>query len=208
MRLAGWTLIETERGRAIQINAGVAAAEGPFVCVLHADSIPPGDMVAVICKTLEDQRTALAGFTPLICGPGRVRWGTSFHNWIKTWYAPLLMRPHLFMRGVRLLFGDHAMFFRRADFLAVGGCDPGHARDGGGGSVHPHGAARESASDPADRAHVRPADRRMGCAESQLDLFKGRHDVGFRRAQAAGTPLSRCALNSWHDEAAFDAIGN
>src|SRR5260221_10521143 len=23
-----------------------------------------------------------------------------------------------------LLFGDHAMFFRRADFLAVGGCDP------------------------------------------------------------------------------------
>jgi hypothetical protein len=26
--------------------------------------------------------------------------------------------------GVRLLFGDHAMFFRRADFLAVGGCDP------------------------------------------------------------------------------------
>ena len=125
VRLAGWTLIETERGRAIQINAGVAAAEGPFVCVLHADSIPPGDMVAVICKTLEDQRTALAGFTPLICGPGRVRWGTSFHNWIKTWYAPLLMRPHLFMRGVRLLFGDHAMFFRRADFLAVGGCDPG-----------------------------------------------------------------------------------
>jgi GT2 family glycosyltransferase len=50
--------------------------------------------------------------------------GTSFHNWIKTWYAPLLFRPQLFLRGVRLLFGDHAMFFRRADFLAVGGCDP------------------------------------------------------------------------------------
>jgi len=29
----------------------------------------------------------------------------------------------LFLRGARLLFGDHAMFFRRADFLAVGGCD-------------------------------------------------------------------------------------
>ena len=37
---------------------------------------------------------------------------------------PLLFRPQLFLRGVRLLFGDHAMFFRRADFLAVGGCDP------------------------------------------------------------------------------------
>ena len=42
----------------------------------------------------------------------------------RTWYAPLLFRPLLFLRGVRLLFGDHAMFFRRADFLAVGGCDP------------------------------------------------------------------------------------
>jgi len=79
----------------------------------------------VIRRTLCDGRVALAGFTPLISGPEKVRWATSFHNWIKTWYAPLIMRPHLFARGVRLLFGDHVMFFRRADFLAVGGCDPG-----------------------------------------------------------------------------------
>jgi hypothetical protein len=39
-------------------------------------------------------------------------------------YAPLVFRPQLFLRGLRQLFGDHAMFFRRADFLAVGGCDP------------------------------------------------------------------------------------
>jgi GT2 family glycosyltransferase len=56
-------------------------------------------------------------------GAERVRWGTTFHNWIKTWYAPLIFRPHLFFRGGRLLFGDQAMFFRRSDFLAVGGCD-------------------------------------------------------------------------------------
>jgi hypothetical protein len=59
----------------------------------------------------------------LIAGAETVRWGTTFHNWIKTWYAPLVFRPQLFLRGLRLLFGDHAMFFRRADFLAVGGCD-------------------------------------------------------------------------------------
>jgi hypothetical protein len=35
----------------------------------------------------------------------------------------LLFRPDLVLRGGRLLFGDHAMFFRRSDFLAVGGCD-------------------------------------------------------------------------------------
>jgi rSAM/selenodomain-associated transferase 2 len=124
-RKAGWRVLASKRGRAVQINAGVEAAQGPLVCVLHADTILPPDAVAVIRATLADSRVALAGFTPLICGPEKTRWGTSFHNWIKTWYAPLIMRPHLFLRGVRLLFGDHAMFFQRADFLAVGGCDPG-----------------------------------------------------------------------------------
>ena len=112
------------RGRAAAINHGVQQATAPIVCVLHADTLLPDDAVAVMRKVLADPGTALAGFTPLLSGPDQVRWGTSFHNWIKTWYAPLLFRPHLFLRGVRLLFGDHAMFFRRADFLGVGGCDP------------------------------------------------------------------------------------
>jgi glycosyltransferase involved in cell wall biosynthesis len=114
-----------EAGRARQINRGVAEVTSPLVCVLHADTLPPDDMIAVIRATLADGRVALAGFTPLLSGSEKVRWATSFHNWIKTWYAPLLLRPHLFVRGVRLLFGDHAMFFRRAQFLAAGGCDPG-----------------------------------------------------------------------------------
>ncbi len=112
------------RGRAAQINRGVAEVSSPFVCILHADTLLPDDAVAVMRRVLDDPRTALAGFTPLLSGPETVRWGTSFHNWIKTWYAPLLFRPHLFLRGGRLLFGDHAMFFRRRDFLAIGGCDP------------------------------------------------------------------------------------
>nr|WP_301332600.1 glycosyltransferase [Parerythrobacter lacustris] len=123
---AGWTLLDTTAGRGRQINAGVAAAASAFICVLHADTAPPLDMVAVIRDALADDRTALASFTPLIRGE-RTRWGTTFHNWIKTWYAPLITRPHLFIRGVRLLFGDHAMFFRREQFLQVGGCTPGDA---------------------------------------------------------------------------------
>lgn len=122
---AGWRIVTAPRGRGVQINYGVEAATAPIVCILHADTIPPDDMIAVIERVMADGSTALAGFTPLICGPDRTRWGTSFHNWIKTWYAPILFRPHLFLRGVRLLFGDHAMFFRRADFLSVGGCDRG-----------------------------------------------------------------------------------
>jgi len=111
------------RGRAAAINRGVLEARSPLMCVLHADTIPPDDAVAVIRATMQDPRIALAGFISLITGAERVRWGTTFHNWIKTWYAPLIFRPHLFFRGGRLLFGDQAMFFRRSDFLAVGGCD-------------------------------------------------------------------------------------
>mgnify|MGYP002628067830 FL=1 len=122
---AGWRVITAERGRARQINAGVSEARGDLVCVLHADTLPPEDMVAVIEANLADERIALAGFTPRICGPDGTRWGTTAHNLAKTWYAPLITRPHLFVRGVRLLFGDHAMFFRRADFLKLGGCTPG-----------------------------------------------------------------------------------
>ena len=123
-RAGGLRVVEhSVRGLAAQINRGVEEVSAPLVCVLHADTVLPDDAVAVIRRTMADPRTALAGFTPLPSGPDTVRWGTSFHNWIKTWYAPLLFRPHLFWRGTRLLFGDHALFFRRAQFLAIGGCD-------------------------------------------------------------------------------------
>ncbi len=126
VRDAGWTLIAANKGRARQINAGVEAATANYICVLHADTIPPADMVRVIRETLANPKNALASFTPLITGT-KTRWFTSAHNFIKTWYAPLITRPHHFVRGVRLLFGDHAMFFRRDDFLKIGGCTPGDA---------------------------------------------------------------------------------
>jgi GT2 family glycosyltransferase len=125
VRESGLTrLIEhSVRGRPAQINRGVAEAHAPLVCVLHADTMLPDDAVAVIRATMRGSKTALAGFTAVIAGAERARWGTTFHNWIKTWYVPLIFRPHLFFKGGRLLFGAHVMFFRRLDFVAVGGCD-------------------------------------------------------------------------------------
>jgi len=87
------------RGRAAAINRGVIETRSPLVCVLHADTILPDDAVAVIRATMQDPRIALAGFIPLIAGAERVRWGTTFHNWIKTWYAPLIFRPHYSSRA-------------------------------------------------------------------------------------------------------------
>ena len=98
------------RGRAAAINRGVQEATAPIICVLHADTLLPDDAVAVMRRVLADPGTALAGFTPLLSGPDQVHWGTSFHNWIKTWYAPLVFRPQLFLHGLRLLFGDDATF--------------------------------------------------------------------------------------------------
>lgn len=124
-RALGLGVITAPRGRAIQCNAGVAATTAPHVMVLHADTWIPDDAMQVVAATFADPRINLAGFTAILAGPEKTRWLTSFHNWIKTYYAPMIFRPHLFVRGGRLLFGDHAMFFRREDFEKIGGFDAG-----------------------------------------------------------------------------------
>ena len=127
-KTAGWQVISSTGCAAArrQINRGVRQSRcrrRSWFCT--PTRCRPTTPIAVVRTTLLDDPSsvALASFTPIIGGAETVRWGTTFHNWIKTWYAPLLFRPHVFLKGGRLLFGDHAMFFRRADFLAVGGCD-------------------------------------------------------------------------------------
>lgn len=110
-----------ERGRACQMNAGAAKATGDLLCFLHADTALPDDALRVIEQTLSDPKTVMGGFISIMRGPHTTRWLTSFHNYIKTYYAPLLFRPLLFFRGGRLLFGDQVLFCRREQFTAVGG---------------------------------------------------------------------------------------
>ncbi len=119
----GIPVMVSAKGRGRQANAGVAATKAPIVMILHADTWLPDDAMAVAVRTMADPKTVLAGFTAILAGPEKTRWVTSLHNWLKTWYAPALFRPWLFLRGGRLLFGDHAMFFRRTAFEAVGGFD-------------------------------------------------------------------------------------
>lgn len=108
--------------RAAQMNVAAKHATGDILCFLHADTCLPDDAMAVINSTLADLRTAAGGFISLMRGPTQTHWVTSFHNYIKSYYAPMLFRPHLFFfRGARLLFGDQVIFCRRAQFLACGG---------------------------------------------------------------------------------------
>ncbi len=122
-KLGARVLSANQCGRSLQMNLGAEAATGDILCFLHADTLVPDDLVAVIEETLADRTVAGGGFISLMTGSQTTRWGISLHNYLKTYYAPLLFRPHLFFKGLRLLFGDQVMFCRRQDFWECGGFD-------------------------------------------------------------------------------------
>jgi glycosyltransferase involved in cell wall biosynthesis len=121
---AGVQVISAKQcGRAAQSNQGAEVATGEILCFLHADTLVSDDLVTVIEQTLADKTVVAGGFISLMAGEKTTRWGVSLHNWLKTYYAPLLFRPHFFFQGLRLLFGDQVIFARRADFWECGGFD-------------------------------------------------------------------------------------
>ncbi|NJM69353.1 MAG: glycosyltransferase [Scytonema sp. RU_4_4] len=121
---AGVSVIAAKkRGRAAQMNQGAEIATGEILCFLHADTLVPDDLVTVIEQTLVDETVTAGGFISLMTGDKTTRWGVSLHNFVKSYYAPLLFRPHLFFQGLRLLFGDQVVFARRTHFWECGGFD-------------------------------------------------------------------------------------
>lgn len=116
-------LIEcAQTGRAHQMNQAAHVAQGSILCFLHADTLLPDDALSVVEHTLRNPRVAAGGFISLMRGDTQTRWLTSLHNYIKSYYAPLLFRPYLFFaKGARLLFGDQVIFCRREQFMRCGG---------------------------------------------------------------------------------------
>ena len=117
-------LISPTASRSRQMNLGAAAAQGDYLCFVHADTLVPRDLTELIAKTLADPTIAGGGFISIMSGQTKTRWGTSLHNYLKTYYAALIFRPHLFIKGLRILFGDQVMFCRHHDFNDCGGFDP------------------------------------------------------------------------------------
>jgi rSAM/selenodomain-associated transferase 2 len=123
-RVAGIQVLTGDRrGRSIQMNYGAKLATGDVVVFLHADTGVPDDLITIIEGVLADSAVVCGGFISLMTGAQTTRWGVSLHNYLKTYYAPLLFKPRLFFKGLRLLFGDQVMFCRRAEFWECGGFD-------------------------------------------------------------------------------------
>ncbi|KAK9815414.1 hypothetical protein WJX72_003261 [[Myrmecia] bisecta] len=117
----GVTVIQAPRGRCKQMNEGAKAASGNLLCFVHADSQPPLELVSVARRTLSNKHVVLGGFRTIIQLDGRVLWGMTAHQLVKTYYLPLIVRPLSFVRGLRCLFGDQSLFCRATDFARVGG---------------------------------------------------------------------------------------
>lgn len=121
----GTHLIQSKKqGRAAQMHLGALEAKGDILCFLHADTFAPNDLVSVVQSTLEDERIKLAGFRSIMTGTCHQS-VTSWHNRIKTYYAPFIYNPYrTVFKGLRLLFGDQLLFCRKADYMASGGFNP------------------------------------------------------------------------------------
>ena len=105
---AGAAVIRAPRGRALQQNAGAAAARGAILLFLHADTILPKDYVAQVFETLLDRRVALGSF----------RFKT---NLDQTLMKGIEFATNIRSGTLRLPYGDQALFVRKICFQAVAG---------------------------------------------------------------------------------------
>ncbi|MBW0149070.1 TIGR04283 family arsenosugar biosynthesis glycosyltransferase [Marinobacter arenosus] len=100
-------VVDSEKGRGVQMNAGAAAAGGNLLLFLHADTRLPADALA-----------QLEHFTASRCAWGRFDVRLSGHRplfRVIAWF----MNKRSWITGV--CTGDQAMFVRRDAFEALGG---------------------------------------------------------------------------------------
>lgn len=111
------------KGRSHQLDLGARKALSDHLCFLHADTKPHPNTVAIIEDILKNPKVVLGAFRSIMKGLKR-RSIISFHNYIKSYYAPFFFNPYrTTFKGLKLLFGDQVMFCRQSDYLKVDGFD-------------------------------------------------------------------------------------
>jgi len=101
--------LQAARGRASQMNAGAAMARGKWLLFLHADTLLPDNATATVASQPETIKAG--GF--------RQRFN------IKDWRLELISwMDNLRCRITHVVYGDQALFIRRALFEKIGGYPP------------------------------------------------------------------------------------
>jgi hypothetical protein len=107
-RAAGARVMKTKKGRARQMNAGAARAEGPYVLFLHADTRLPWGWDLAVRHVLRGADVSAGAFALGIDGPGAdlraVEWLVNLRS-----------------RFLGIPYGDQALFLRREAFESLGG---------------------------------------------------------------------------------------
>jgi rSAM/selenodomain-associated transferase 2 len=107
-RAAGFTVVNAERGRARQMNAGAAVAQGGVLLFLHADTQLPVGAGRAVRAALAEAGREWGRFDVLITGRSPM-----------LGVVAALMNLRSRLTGIAT--GDQAMFMRREAFDAVGG---------------------------------------------------------------------------------------
>ena len=103
-------VLSAPQGRALQMNAGAAAARGDVLLFLHADTRLPQDADAQLLDGLARCGRVWGRFDVRIDGGGLLRLVSLMMNWRS--------------RATGIATGDQAMFVTRASFESVGGFPP------------------------------------------------------------------------------------
>jgi len=103
-------IIDAPRGRANQLNAGVAGARGEGLLFLHADTRLPPDAHARLAGALSDPAVLGGNFALRFDG------GDRFSRLLGAWYAV--------QRRAGIYYGDSAIWLRATAFEQLGGFRP------------------------------------------------------------------------------------
>ena len=107
-QLPAITVVQTQRGRALQMNEGAAHATGPVLLFLHADTVLPPDADALIRQALANGVHVWGRFDVRIHGQS-------------AWLPVIAALMNLRSRLTGIATGDQAIFVTQAAFAAIKG---------------------------------------------------------------------------------------
>ena len=115
-RYAGLRVLQSQRGRAVQMNAGARLARGEILLFLHADTLLPPNAISELNALELDANCHGGGFHHAFSGR---HWTLRAVSWLHNKRCQL----------TGIFYGDQAMFVRRALFDELGGFPAGELED-------------------------------------------------------------------------------